>query len=66
MDIRSALKNNLSKISAHDLKNTIESGIASQDETILPGLGVLFEMYYQSLDHHAKEQCLLQLSHLLD
>lgn len=65
MDIRTALKNNLSRISQAELKNTIETGIASQEETILPGLGVLFEMYYQSLNSNQKEACLHSLTQLL-
>lgn len=65
MDIRTALKNNLAKISTSDLKNTIESGIASKEEMILPGLGVLFEMYYQAMDPNEKEHCLNALSTLL-
>jgi len=66
MDIRSALKSNLAKISTNDLKDTIESGIASKEETILPGLGVLFEMYYLSLDNTAKNQWLQDISKLLN
>lgn len=65
MDIRTALKNNLSHISQSELKKTIESGIASKEETILPGLGVLFEMYYQSLNNNQKEACLHSLTQLL-
>lgn len=65
MDIRTALKNNLAHISAADLKTTIDSGIASKEETILPGLGVLFEMYYQSLNSQDQKHWLNQLSSLL-
>lgn len=65
MDIRHALKSNLSKITVNELQNTIESGIAAQDELILPGLGVLFEMYYQAMDSHEKIHCLTALSQLL-
>lgn len=65
MNIRQALKSNLANISTHDLKDTIESGIASQEEVILPGLGVLFEMYYQSMNSTEKKQCLDTLSKLL-
>ena len=66
MDIRQALKNNLSGMDANELENTINSGIASREETILPGLGVLFEMYYQSLDGNAKKKWVQDLTLLLD
>ena len=54
MDIRQAI---------FELKEIIESGIASKEETVLPGLGVLFETYYNSLS--SKDELLDSLSHLL-
>ena len=49
--------------SSSELKEIIESGIASKEETVLPGLGVLFETYYNSLS--SKDELLDSLSHLL-
>ena len=49
MDIRNALLNKLHNTSFDELKEIINQGIASKEETILPGLGVLFEQYYNSL-----------------
>lgn len=66
MDIRTALKTNLAHMSTNDLKDTIESGIASKEEMILPGLGVLFEMYYSAMDNNEKTHCLQSLAKLLD
>lgn len=63
--MREALLNNLKGISSSDLKTTIDEGIASKEETILVGLGVLFEKYYLSLDNHSKQQFLNNLSSLL-
>lgn len=63
--MREALLNNLKGISSSDLKKTINEGIASKEETILVGLGVLFEKYYLSLDEHSKDQLLNDLSSLL-
>ena len=48
MDIRNALLNKLHNTSLDNLKEIINQGIASKEETILPGLGVLFEQYYNS------------------
>ncbi len=63
--MREALLNNLRGISPQELKQTIEEGIASQEETILVGLGVLFESYYNSLDQSSKQNFLQSLSALL-
>lgn len=63
--MREALLMNLKGFSALDLKNTIDEGIASKEETILVGLGVLFEEYYNSLDETKKQQFLSHLSSLL-
>lgn len=46
-----------------NLKKLSKSGIASKEETVLPGLGVLFETYYNSLS--SKDELLDSLSHLL-
>lgn len=63
--MREALLMNLKGYSAAQLQDTIDEGIASKEETILVGLGVLFEQYYNSLDTSSKKQFLQQLSSLL-
>nr|WP_288541801.1 small acid-soluble spore protein SspI [uncultured Faecalibacillus sp.] len=63
MDIRQAIFQRLHACSSSELKEIIESGIASKEETVLPGLGVLFETYYNSLS--SKDELLDCLSHLL-
>lgn len=63
MDIRQAIYAKLHNVSAAELKTIIDDGIASKEETILPGLGVLFESYYNSLS--CKDELLQQLSQLL-
>ncbi len=63
--MREALLMNLKGFSATQLQQTIDEGIASQEETILVGLGVLFEKYYNSLDAHTKQQFLQNISSLL-
>ena len=65
MDIRKALLTKLHNSSPDELKEIINGGIASKEETILPGLGVLFEEYYNSLDSSTKQQFLEKLSSLL-
>lgn len=63
--MREALLMNLKGFSASELKKTIDDGIASQEETVLVGLGVLFEEYYNSLDESNKQQFLSSISSLL-
>lgn len=53
--MREALLMNLKGFSPAQLQETIDEGIASQEETILVGLGVLFEEYYNSLDQTSKQ-----------
>ncbi|MCD7894005.1 MAG: small acid-soluble spore protein SspI [Erysipelotrichaceae bacterium] len=63
--MREFLKNNLKGFTSSKLKQTIDEGIASKDEAILVGLGVLFEEYYQSIDDNTKQHFLEYLSSLL-
>lgn len=63
--MREALLMNLKGFSPAQLQETIDEGIASKEETILVGLGVLFEQYYNSLDSVSKQQFLQNLSSLL-
>lgn len=63
--MREALLMNLKGFSPAQLQETIDEGIASQEEAILVGLGVLFEEYYNSLDQTSKQHFLQSLSALL-
>ena len=63
--MREALLMNLKGFSAKQLKETIDEGIASKEETILVGLGVLFEEYYNSLDASSQDIFLQKISSLL-
>ena len=63
--MREALINNLKGLDTSSLKTTIEDGISSKEETILVGLGVLFELYYKSLDESSKDLFINNLSSLI-
>ena len=63
--MREALLMNLKGFTPAQLQETIDEGIASKEETILVGLGVLFEQYYNSLDATNKQKFLQNLSTLL-
>ena len=65
MDIRNALLNKLHNTSFDELKEIINQGIASKEETILPGLGVLFEQNYNSLNSSQQTEIIKSLCNLL-
>ena len=65
MNIRNALLNKLHNSTPKELKEIIDGGIASKEETILPGLGVLFEEYYNSLNKMQKDDIIQTLCNLL-
>ena len=65
MDIRNALLNKLHNTSFDELKEIINQEIASKEETILPGLGVLFEQYYNSLNSSQQTEIIKSLCNLL-
>jgi small acid-soluble spore protein I (minor) len=47
LDIRRHVKNNLSNASDTDVMSTINDALQIGEEKVLPGLGVLFELYWQ-------------------
>lgn len=47
-DIREYIKNNFKDSSIDDLRESIVSSIESKDELVLPGLGVLFEIFWNN------------------
>ena len=55
MNIRSYIKKNLKDCSVEDIKETIVTSINSEDEVILPGLGVLFEIYWNNINDTTKK-----------
>ena len=65
MNIRNALLNKLHNTTPTELKEIIDGGIASKEETIMPGLGVLFEEYYNSLNKMQKDDMIQTLCNLL-
>lgn len=52
-NIRKYIINNLKDCSNEEIKETIVSSTSSNDEVVLPGLGVLFEMVW---NHNNKEE----------
>lgn len=48
IDIREYIKNNFKDSSLDELKDSILASIESNDEVVLPGLGVLFEILWKN------------------
>lgn len=55
MDIRNYIRNNLSDWNEMDIRETILSSVNSNDEVVLPGLGVLFEMIWNGSNENQKK-----------
>lgn len=60
-NIRKAILQNLNNATYDDVRSTIDDAIARNDEVILPGLGVLFELLYQSSSQDDKQRMIDQL-----
>jgi len=54
MSIKNYIINNLKDCSDGDIKQTIIESIDSNDEVVLPGLGVLFEIVWNNCDENFK------------
>lgn len=57
-DIRKYIKNNLKDSSIEEIEETVISSVTSNDEVVLPGLGVLFEMVWNNINDNDKQKIL--------
>lgn len=62
LDIRQAVKNNLVNASNIDVLNTINDAMSISEEKVLPGLGVLFEVYWQSANDEERNRIALTIA----
>ena len=56
IDIRQAVKNNLNNSSFDDIKSTIVDAMNIKEEKVLPGLGALFEIYWNNIGEEEKNK----------
>ena len=63
LNLRKAIIENVSGNSANELEATIVDAIQSGEEKMLPGLGVLFELYWQKAEEADKTEILKTLEH---
>lgn len=61
INIREYIRNNFKKADSNEIEESIESSISSNDEVILPGLGVLFEIVWKNCSEDVKNNILQTL-----
>ncbi|MFB4159791.1 small acid-soluble spore protein SspI [Geomicrobium sp. JSM 1781026] len=62
LNLRHAILDNVSGSDASQIEATITDAISSGEEKMLPGLGVLFEVYWNEADDTQKQQVIDQIS----
>ncbi|WP_100331793.1 small acid-soluble spore protein SspI [Bacillus xiapuensis] len=60
-NLRQAVLNNISGSSQEQLEQTIVDAVQRNEEKMLPGLGVLFEVFWQHADAQEKQHMLQTL-----
>ncbi|WP_099488871.1 small acid-soluble spore protein SspI, partial [Pseudomonas sp. 2822-15] len=55
-NLRAAIMQNISGNSADEVEATIVDAVQSGEEKMLPGLGVLFEVYWKQASEQDKQQ----------
>lgn len=58
MDIRSHIRKNFKDADIDEIKSSIVESIKENDEITLPGLGVFFEILWNSSDENSREYIL--------
>lgn len=61
-NLRGAILANINNSSEDDVKATIDDAMQNGEEKMLPGLGVLFEVYWRQADEQAKQQVISSIS----
>ncbi|MDD3999995.1 MAG: small acid-soluble spore protein SspI [Bacilli bacterium] len=62
LDIRQAVKNNLANASNIDVLKTINDSMSIQEEKILPGLGVMFEVYWKNTNDEERNKIAMTIA----
>ncbi|SDZ53813.1 small acid-soluble spore protein I (minor) [Evansella caseinilytica] len=61
-NLRGAIMENISGNSPEEVEATIVDAIQSGEEKMLPGLGVLFEVYWKEASEQDKQEMINQIS----
>ncbi|PSL44045.1 small acid-soluble spore protein I (minor) [Salsuginibacillus halophilus] len=62
INLRQAVMSNISGSSKEDMEATIQDALTKGEEKMLPGLGVLFEMFWKQADEDEKDEMVKTLS----
>ncbi|WP_158736630.1 small acid-soluble spore protein SspI [Alteribacillus sp. YIM 98480] len=61
-NLRAAILQNVSGHNEEQVEATIQDAVQSGEEKMLPGLGVLFEVFWNHADEQEKEQVISQIA----
>lgn len=61
-NLRGAIMANIANSTEEDVKATIMDAMQSGEEKMLPGLGVLFEVYWKHADDKSKQEVISSIS----
>lgn len=61
-NLRGAIMANIQGSSQQDVEATVVDAMQSGEEKMLPGLGVLFEVYWKNANEQQKQQICQQIS----
>ncbi|WNF35995.1 small acid-soluble spore protein SspI [Bacillaceae bacterium IKA-2] len=61
-NLRGAILQNVANSSEDDVKATIVDAMENGEEKMLPGLGVLFEVYWKHADEQDKQEVISSIS----
>ena len=56
IDIRENVKNKIKEDSVDEIVNTINESVTTNDELVLPGLGVILELFWNGLNKDEKNK----------
>jgi small acid-soluble spore protein I (minor) len=62
LDIRQAVKTNLVNASNIDILNTINDAMNITEEKVLPGLGVMFELYWRAANDEERNRIAMTIA----
>ncbi|WP_091660028.1 small acid-soluble spore protein SspI [Alteribacillus iranensis] len=61
-NLREAILQNISGHNAQQVEATIQDAIQSGEEKMLPGLGVLFEVFWSQADENEKDKVISEIA----
>ncbi|WP_026690606.1 small acid-soluble spore protein SspI [Alteribacter aurantiacus] len=61
-NLRGAIMQNIQGSDEQKVEATIQDAIQSKEEKMLPGLGVLFEVYWNEANEQEKQEMIQQIS----